>query len=56
MSKMDYEELAIKHMNRLNRMHEIPELFDIESYKHNAVLCSLYMSLIDRSEKNNDQL
>ena len=55
-NKMDYYEKAKFHMDKLNLMHAIPGTFNRSEYKHHAVLCSLYMTLIDKEEKNNGQL
>ena len=52
--KMDYEEMALFYISKLNRMHEHPESFNELTYRHNAVLCNLYCILVEKELINNE--
>jgi len=53
--KMDYEEMALFYMNKLNKMHEFPNAYNEKLYRSNAVLCNMYSMLAEKELINNEK-
>jgi len=51
-TKMDYEKKALDCMARMNHMHEFPNAYNEKLYRSNAVLCNMYMILMNKESMN----